>query len=624
MPHPKVKAGPNNNLLNLPITTPDNPSSVEPVVENATPVAGARGRGGKAQERGRGGQSQNKSNRKQSATVEEENMAGNEVEEIEAAAPTVAKNSRPKPRPRTQIAPVRDPLPERTTRAVNIADPDKPRRRKTSAEVAAAKRAAIALEEQKQAQYQEHLHAQAHRELATEAALAEEQANVVLRLSDIDKEEDPFNPFGDENHVTSGEEFNFSDVDRLLSEESDVEENTLPPKRSKRPTKPARGATRTAVDTIKAVQGAAKETVQAAAGHSTPVVQGKGGRAGKSKETGLPSNWKALAGRETTDDQSALGAITDDIMLSTRPAPGQMSTMIQFQNNMVSVALGKSHKDKRASASKNKNTNTSAASTTNPPSEAVTHATVTAAKTSHARTKNSNTKLPQWVEKSWEEVVLPSLYHKLCCSELPFMEFTKDNFAKHIQAVLDKAFPGHSWTVEVNDALARIIERRGKAGSLTLAYVEKFFNKLTPNNPVSIKSYVEWALPNGPALFGIPVKRDHPMPDDPMYMSVFGDLGHPIGALALVATGVEQAFLAFETRSKSSVGEFSNTKIGTMVSGYMVNIQKLSARRWKSILTKCQVEMEQQSSRHQPLKASQAMQAARSNLYIGSPVKGHT
>ncbi|KAF5355587.1 hypothetical protein D9757_012818 [Collybiopsis confluens] len=230
-------------------------------------------------------------------------------------------------------------------------------------------------------------------------------------------------------------------------------------------------------------------------------------------------------------------------------------------------------------------------------------------------------KIPTWAQTKWITHVLPSLYHRLLCSKAPFLEFSMDgNLVLHVQAVLDAVYPGHRWMVEAGDpifkkAVQRLIEYRGKAGKLTLEMVEAFFETMENNTPANIADYVAWALPDGPALFGIPVPQAHQDPTDPLYTEpndifestfilvplatylkpikqsvLFGEMGYPYGALALIAAGVERAFTAYKSGVKAQAGDFSQFNIGNIVTEYMEPIKRLSERRWTSILRKSDAE----------------------------------
>ncbi|KAF5365354.1 hypothetical protein D9757_013779 [Collybiopsis confluens] len=248
-----------------------------------------------------------------------------------------------------------------------------------------------------------------------------------------------------------------------------------------------------------------------------------------------------------------------------------------------------------------------------------------------------DSEIPAWAAAKWASQVLPSLYHRLVSSDSPFLDFSVDGkLVQNIQTVLDAVYPGHAWTVRLGDPIfrkahQRVIEYRGKAGKLTLDAVDKFFANMERNTPVDIANYVRWALPNGPALFGKPIPEAHQSPDDPLYLppedifeskfilvslasflkplrqSVFGDrLGHPVGGLALIAAGVERAFTAYNSGIKISPGKFSHSKLGNfIVDEYMFSVQRLSQRRWTSILYKCNVQLNRADERHQPLQTTE-------------------
>ncbi|THU90275.1 hypothetical protein K435DRAFT_864460 [Dendrothele bispora CBS 962.96] len=201
---------------------------------------------------------------------------------------------------------------------------------------------------------------------------------------------------------------------------------------------------------------------------------------------------------------------------------------------------------------------------------------------------------------------------------------------------------GHTLVVESNSpilkkAWSRLTEKRSYVGELTLKLAKAHFAKL-PSDPEYIQRYCAWALPYGPALWRVPVSREHPDEDDPLYTppqdifessfviealtavlrsmqkSVLGDLGYPRSALALVVVGVERGFIAHDTGVFIDPGEFSHKKVGGLMSQYFDNINRLSVRRWESILRQCQMEKTFKESQHAPLKASTTMEQRRRNL----------
>ncbi|KAK7433826.1 hypothetical protein VKT23_020542 [Stygiomarasmius scandens] len=252
--------------------------------------------------------------------------------------------------------------------------------------------------------------------------------------------------------------------------------------------------------------------------------------------------------------------------------------------------------------------------------------------------------IPEWIEAKWEEAVLPSLYHLLWLSEAPFTDFTKGpRLVGHVQRVLDAVYPGHTFVVELGSdvlkkAYANLNEKRSSIGALTLKLVKTHFAKMKPNDPASVESYSNWALSQGPALFRVPVSRGHSHQDDPLYTppedifestfiiqamtvvlkpiqkSVLKDPGYPKGALALVATGVERAFISFSTGVFIPPGDFSHYKIFNILDGYFDNVKQLSDRRWQSILSRCQVEQVFRDVCHKPLRAAAAVNMHRRTL----------
>jgi hypothetical protein len=123
-----------------------------------------------------------------------------------------------------------------------------------------------------------------------------------------------------------------------------------------------------------------------------------------------------------------------------------------------------------------------------------------------------------------------------------------------------------------------------------------------------------------------------------MRNSVFGNLGYPIGALVMVATGVcqrvdivlfipvsnktlqiERAFIAHSTGFFKPPGDFSLVNVAYMVDQYLDNLQEFPEHRWERILTLCKAEQGFKDSRSLPLQTMKAMDAVRRNLYVPSP-----
>ncbi|KAK7462240.1 hypothetical protein VKT23_007845 [Stygiomarasmius scandens] len=373
-----------------------------------------------------------------------------------------------------------------------------------------------------------------------------------------------------------------------------------------------------------------------------------------------------------------MGGFTDEDVFTDRPSPEDFT---QYKstggNNMVSVALAAPRKPKaKAKPAPLQHHGAVADVTASFPAHAPVHARqVQGAVPAYAPAQtyvlaqaynpapypapavDTASKIPNWVEEKWDSAILPTLYHLLYTSKSPFSDFSKEGTAAllvgQVQRALDAVFPGHTLVVESDDAIsgkasAHLTEKRGAIGSLTLKLVQSYIAKHVADDPAAIRAFCSWALPHGLALYRVPINPQHPDPRDPLfvtpedpYKSAFvidtmttllaaskklalnsKDLGYPLGALALVATGIERAIVAHSTSVYVNPGPFSRDKLSKIVDQYVTNVSQLSDRRWASILKNCSAEQTLKDARHEPLKTAAIMDMHRINLYIPSPVKG--
>lgn len=68
------------------------------------------------------------------------------------------------------------------------------------------------------------------------------------------------------------------------------------------------------------------------------------------------------------------------------------------------------------------------------------------------------TQLPPFARAAYASVFLPTLYHRLGCSETPFKEFSKgDDMVAVVQEVVDCVWPGSDWQVRWGDKLCSLV-----------------------------------------------------------------------------------------------------------------------------------------------------------------------
>lgn len=66
--------------------------------------------------------------------------------------------------------------------------------------------------------------------------------------------------------------------------------------------------------------------------------------------------------------------------------------------------------------------------------------------------------LPPFARAAYASVFLPTLYHRLGCSEKPFTEFSKgDKMVAVVQEVVDLVWPHSDWEVRWGDKLCSLV-----------------------------------------------------------------------------------------------------------------------------------------------------------------------
>ncbi|KII88932.1 hypothetical protein PLICRDRAFT_159882 [Plicaturopsis crispa FD-325 SS-3] len=246
----------------------------------------------------------------------------------------------------------------------------------------------------------------------------------------------------------------------------------------------------------------------------------------------------------------------------------------------------------------------------------------------HGSGHSSDTaRLPEFAVTAWPTVFLPTLYHRLGASEKPWDDFSRGpNVVPIIQQIVNICWPGTTYRVKWDvgicaQAVARTSEKRSLIGSRAIEVVSAHFERPEyANNPKAIAEYAQYATrEDGPAIYRTPTPIDcvaEPGSDDyvepdGLFESHFiietlkpffkltkasrGDYGYMNGALAMAAAAVERAFFMFHTGVRIKAGTFSRDNgAADMVDDYMFTARKVTDSRWKQILDRCGLQVEEQ------------------------------
>ncbi|KII86161.1 hypothetical protein PLICRDRAFT_143741 [Plicaturopsis crispa FD-325 SS-3] len=263
-------------------------------------------------------------------------------------------------------------------------------------------------------------------------------------------------------------------------------------------------------------------------------------------------------------------------------------------------------------------------------------------------TQRSLSRLPQWAQADWNAIFLPMLYSYLGSLDNPWLLLNEGDrdCIPELQAMVNTCYPEIAYRVRFNDGIYltakdRVNDKRCWFGRRAIAILEKLFKTAEYNGkPSKIAAYAQYATRgDGPAIYGIPApfhcadrkSREYTLPRDlfesPYILELLAgylnfmkaseiDYDVPRGALALAATAIERAFTMYHTGKQVPLGQFSRDKTQDLVNDYMVSIQKLSDRRWSSILEKCGQAV------GPPKTIAPALQHTRRNLYVppSSPI----
>ncbi|KAM6491866.1 hypothetical protein JOM56_012725 [Amanita muscaria] len=268
--------------------------------------------------------------------------------------------------------------------------------------------------------------------------------------------------------------------------------------------------------------------------------------------------------------------------------------------------------------------------------------------------------LPNWITIGWRKQYLPTLYYTLTTSTQPFSDFAKgaDNFLPTVQQVINSVYPMAKYKVTPGDAiyttsLKRLNEFKSKLGREARSTIQKYIeHKFDERDFEGIQEWATYALrPNGPAWHTKPtpiectVKRnapgyiqEHGFCESKFIintMSVFckliagtsglgEDTKYPVGLLGLTLTALERAlrsYTEYNPKSKKwgTLNDFSNENWSGTLSGWMANIERLSARRWDSILALCDVTKTKKKELCAKYEGDfSLLEANRSQIYIPS------
>ncbi|KAH8982122.1 hypothetical protein EDB86DRAFT_3051092 [Lactarius hatsudake] len=542
--------------------------------------------------------------------------------------------------------PPRSPLPQRINRVVQPGKPVMPRPKRTSAEVAAARAEKVKLSQEAEELDKQNKLALAEMELNEEAQDAVEERMAVRHLADLrySKKEDQAEPRDDVLEDRPVDEDGPQDENDELprSEDECLEPETMPVSSMDaqgKKKRPAKGETRKAAEAMTADEPPRKrlrETVQASVRVTKP--------------SGFLNNWQSRAvsrggqtkGTPNTRDDAvlsdnALGGLADEDADSKRPSPKMSKSRDVTRKNEIIRITG--------SDTEVETSNTSRKSS-RPPTSRLTKQTVKSEpsfSSSNGTSRDDEHRMPSFIVSDWTTRFLPTLYHIMFCSERPFHDFGKGTgLLRTVQQVVDLIFPDHSYFVTVEskiyvNAYDRLVEKRSEFGVRALQVVDKLFKQVEyTNNVRAVSEYAIWATErDGPALWGVPSPQGVSSRDEdyvkakdlfesqymidvltsvvkkPMENSLLLKCGHPKGAVALAAAGVERAFFAFHSGRKARVSPFSRDSHGEIVADYVENLNAFSERRWKSLLTACGLKREGQVK-------IRSLESARHALYIPS------
>ncbi|KAJ7862311.1 hypothetical protein B0H13DRAFT_2567478 [Mycena leptocephala] len=521
-----------------------------------------------------------------------------------------------------------------------------PRTNRTHEEVQAEKDRIAAAAEDRECQRRELMAKIAAIDAATDQAAAEEEANAVLTLDDVQQDEDTFMTFT---------ESDFERVDDDESYHSGEESEPVKKKKAvvKRPKRPKKRETRSEIEAMAKTMG---EKGKGKADVAGPAVKKKAlqnsDAAAASKKAGMS---KAYLAHSAKTPQAALspgkleyGGLTEEDAISARPDFDATAGKPQRVNDLRHrrhadqgtgpAAPRPAPRPRTAPKVKTESKIPALSIASDKKTTVKQHVKVKTESSPAGFTPDTSSDvrgLPALVGATWDSQFLPAAYRALYCSPEPMTFAVKgENRAselaaiRDVQQILDSVHPGNtlviSWADKIcSRAVSRVRERRTRISQVAAGVVKKFFETdAYRNRPIAIRAYAQYAVrPDGPAFFRIPTPEN--IPCDPRldnyipgvdymestfiiqtvtaYISTeefvlpqpgpdgevnFTDM--PGGLFALAAAGVERAFNAYtDTGVHSPPPKFSIPEVGTAVAGYSKNISRFTRRRWGKLLDAC-------------------------------------
>ncbi|KAJ7458785.1 hypothetical protein B0H11DRAFT_1924588 [Mycena galericulata] len=540
-----------------------------------------------------------------------------------AAGPAAAESDYEEPAPpksrKPRVVDPRSPLPERSTRGVNPArgisagdpNPDKPRHKRSSAEVQAADKLKEDLAQQEAALEVKKYQTLARMELAEEEEEEEEEEYAVKDVADLvrmptyfaDVPEDfpgraALSDYEEEDYLGRFAAMDEDTIDGLTNDRPAVPSPKLPPPK---PRKKAKGETRDEIELYKAKMKEGNKRLS----DWDEKPDTKRPKLKPLFAAGLDADWRTRISSATAggskgavavvnqkkgvrgDTGSApLGGVTEeDIESQAPPRTGKAKARVNFEgarernlkrrNDDVVVVAGS---DEEGNASTFKARKTPHPAKPRVKTEARTATPSLAASSSLTVVASSPTPqagIPPSITAVWRTHFLPTLNHRVGSSRTPWEE---GDF-KSIEDVFNIVYPGNPYQLTLSSqvftkARDRVYDRRTWFGNQAAELIFALFQGrdfVEAEDPVAaIAAYAAYALrPDGPMLWKIPGPEGFEVGEDgytkaeglfeSQYMTALmtsfmkkiagsrKDYGRLYGAIALAAGALERAFSMFTT-----------------------------------------------------------------------------
>ncbi|KAJ7484588.1 hypothetical protein FB451DRAFT_1393124 [Mycena latifolia] len=459
-----------------------------------------------------------------------------------------------------------------------------------------------------------------------DAARAEEEENAVFGLNDLPMDVDEDAPIltiteEDFDRIEGQDDERVEDDDAYLSVPEYDQPKVSVQKKGRKAAKPAKGQTRVAID------AAAKSLVE----EKKKAVKKKGVQNSDattaSRKAGLIPNWPKNTKQETsraasTPESPKLGGLTDEDAAAERPA-FEPNTKAPRKNEVnIEVAYDiSSNTDEtpskllevqvKAKPARKPQLSTRPSAAVKIPALSVTNHPTPSIKSepsSSSFTPDSVADvkgLPAFTGPSWTTCFLPALYRALYLCHNPMVMGTVGDDLDHpgkdtikvMQGVLDRVYPGNTWTLKWGDAIcakavSHILPRPrlpnpGARKTHLIAsdarYMRQmngpaFHKELSPKSVIKLKPEGPWICET--AQF---IKGDHftvTVTETPE--------GDVVDFSTLAAATVEQGYKMHLTGVHATkVPSFSSLKDGNAVKGFIKSIRGLKSSQWTSILAAC-------------------------------------